>query len=280
VTEEKNVSEHATEVAQGERFRFGDNWSRFLRVLNDERILEAEKSLREMLEVDDLTGKSFLDIGSGSGLFSLVARRMGAQVYSFDYDPQSVASTRELRRRYFPEDADWSIEEGSVLDDEYMRSLGKFDIVYSWGVLHHTGDMWKALENVVLPVAEGGRLFIAIYNDQGGKSRRWRKVKRFYLSGPLGKSLVSALFIPYFISGGLAMDLLRGRNPLARYTEYKRSRGMSVVHDWFDWLGGYPFEVAKPEEIFEFYRDRGFVLDKLITAGGGLGNNQFVFTKR
>ena len=274
------MSEHATEVAQGERFRFGDNWSRFLRVLNDERILEAEKSLREMLEVDDLTGKSFLDIGSGSGLFSLVARRMGAQVYSFDYDPQSVASTRELRRRYFPEDADWSIEEGSVLDDEYMRSLGKFDIVYSWGVLHHTGDMWKALENVVLPVAEGGRLFIAIYNDQGGKSRRWRKVKRFYLSGPLGKSLVSALFIPYFISGGLAMDLLRSRNPLARYTEYKRSRGMSVVHDWFDWLGGYPFEVAKPEEIFEFYRDRGFVLDKLITAGGGLGNNQFVFTKR
>ena len=274
------MSQHATEVAQGERFRFGENWSRFLKVLNDERILEAERSLREMLEVDDLTGKSFLDIGSGSGLFSLAARRLGARVYSFDYDPQSVASTRELRRRYFPEDAGWSIEEGSVLDEEYVRSLGEFDVVYSWGVLHHTGDMWKALENAALPVAEGGRLFVAIYNDQGGKSRRWRKVKRFYLSGPLGKSLVSALFIPYFISGGLAVDLLKGRNPLARYTEGKRSRGMSAVHDWFDWLGGYPFEVAKPEEIFEFYRDRGFVLDKLITAGGGLGNNQFVFTKR
>ena len=278
--EENKVGEHATEVARGERFKFGENWSRFLSVLNEDRIFEAEKSLKEMLEVDDLTGKSFLDIGSGSGLFSLAARRMGARVYSFDYDPQSVASTRELRRRYFPEDADWSIEEGSVLDEGYVRSLGMFDVVYSWGVLHHTGDMWRALENAALPVAEGGRLFIAIYNDQGGKSRRWRKVKRFYLSGPLGKSLVSAVFVPYFVSGGLAMDVLRRRNPVARYTEYKRSRGMSVIHDWFDWLGGYPFEVAKSEVIFEFYRDRGFVLDKLITAGGGLGNNQFVFTKR
>ncbi len=278
--EENNVGEHATEVARGERFKFGENWSRFLSVLNEERIFEAEKSLREMLEVEDLRGKSFLDIGSGSGLFSLAARRMGARVYSFDYDPQSVASTRELRRRYFPEDADWLIEEGSVLDEGYVRSLGMFDVVYSWGVLHHTGDMWRALENAALPVAEGGRLFIAIYNDQGDKSRRWRKVKRFYLSGPLGKSLVSTVFVPYFVLGGLVMDVLRHRNPVARYTEYKRSRGMSVVHDWFDWLGGYPFEVAKPEVIFEFYQDRGFVLDKLITAGGGLGNNQFVFTKR
>jgi 2-polyprenyl-3-methyl-5-hydroxy-6-metoxy-1,4-benzoquinol methylase len=124
---------HAKEIAQGERFEFGENWSRFLDVLDDERIFEAEKSLKQMLEVEDLAGKSFLDIGSGSGLFSLAARRLGARVHSFDYDPQSVASTRELRRRYFPEDADWSIEEGSILDEEYVRSLGKFDIVYSWG---------------------------------------------------------------------------------------------------------------------------------------------------
>lgn len=268
------------EVSQGERFKFGENWSRFLEVLNDERILEAEKSLKQMLEVEKLVGKSFLDIGSGSGLFSLAARRLGARVHSFDYDPQSVVTTRELKRRYFSDDADWTVEEGSVLDRDYLRSLGKLDIVYSWGVLHHTGAMWQALENASLPVADGGRLFIAIYNDQGGKSKRWRKVKQIYLSGALGKSLVSALFIPYFVFEGLAVDLVRGRNPMARYTEYKRSRGMSMVHDWFDWLGGYPFEVAKPEKIFEFYRDRGFVLEKLITIGGGLGNNQFIFAKR
>lgn len=268
------------EVEQGERFQFGKNWQRFLSVLSEERIAEAEKSLKQMLEVEDLQRKSFLDIGSGSGLFSLAARRLGAKVHSFDYDPNSVACTQELRRRYFPDDSSWTIEQGSVLDIDYLKSLGQFDIVYSWGVLHHTGAMWQALEGASLLVNKPGRLFIAIYNDQGGQSKRWYKVKQLYCSGILGRALVSGFFIPYFIFSGLAVDLLKARNPVIRYTEYKKTRGMSVIHDWFDWLGGYPFEVAKPEEIFQFYRDKGFILENLITCGGGLGNNQFVFRKQ
>ena len=268
------------ELRRERRFEFGRNWRRFLSTLDEERILEAERSLQLMLEAGTLEGKSFLDIGSGSGLFSLAARRLGARVHSFDYDAESVACTQELKQRFFAGDADWTIERGSVLDADYVKRLGQFDIVYSWGVLHHTGAMWQALENARLPVSIGGRLFIAIYNGQEHKSRLWLRVKRFYCSGAAGRILVPALFIPYFIMGGLAKDLLRGRNPVARYTEYKKSRGMSIFHDWIDWLGGYPFEVAKPEEIFGFYRERGFVLEKLVTCGGGLGNNQFVFTRR
>ena len=166
--------QHAREVAQGERFEFGKNWAKFLELLNEQRIAEAEASLRQMLECDDLKGKSFLDIGSGSGLFSLAARRLGARVHSFDYDPHSVACTAELRRRYFPADEAWTVESGSALDAEYLRGLGQFDIVYSWGVLHHTGEMWRALDNAHLPVAPGGRLFIAIYNDTGSQSARWK----------------------------------------------------------------------------------------------------------
>src|SRR5215213_2927892 len=201
----------------GSRFQFGENWRRFLSVLNDERIAEAEKSLRELLAVEHLHGLSFLDIGSGSGLFSLAARRLGARVHSFDYDSQSVACAEELKRRYFEADADWTIEQGSVLDADYVRCLGQFDVVYSWGVLHHTGAMWQALENAGLPVAKGGRLFIAIYNDQKMRSRLWLRVKRFYCQSAAGKLIVPALFIPYFIAGGLAKDVLRGRNPLRRY---------------------------------------------------------------
>ena len=153
------AKQHEKEVEQGERFEFGKNWSNFLALLDDERIRKAEESLKEMLEVEDLKGKTFLDIGSGSGLFSLAARRLGAKVHSFDFDSSSYGCTRELRRRYFSGDADWCVEQGSALDREYIVSLGKFDIVYSWGVLHHTGKMWEALENAELPVADNGKTF-------------------------------------------------------------------------------------------------------------------------
>ncbi len=272
-------AEHEAEVRRGERFQFGANWAHFLRVLTDERIQQAETGLSGMLGTRDLSGKAFLDIGSGSGLSSLAARRLGARVRSFDYDPQSVACTAELRRRYFPEDPDWTVERGSALDAEYLQRLGTFDIVYSWGVLHHTGAMWRALDLVAPLVKPGGTLFIAIYNDQGAWSGRWKKIKRLYCSGPVGKTLVTGVAIPYWVLRSAAADLVWMRNPLASYRAYGRQRGMSVIHDWHDWLGGYPFEYAKPEAILSYCLDRGFRLDRLVTAGGSVGCNEFVFTR-
>jgi 2-polyprenyl-6-hydroxyphenyl methylase/3-demethylubiquinone-9 3-methyltransferase len=273
---------HAREIAQGERFQFGDNWTHFLAVLDEPRIAAAERALQTMLEMDRLDGLSFLDIGSGSGLSSLAARRLGARVISFDYDPQSVACTRELARRYFPDDPSWTIQRGSVLDREAVAALGTFDIVYSWGVLHHTGHMWDALQNAIAPVKPGGRLFIAIYNDTGTQSRRWRRIKRIYNGLPRRARTPFAIAVT--LPGEAKRFLgavIRGRPGefVRSWTDYKRRRGMSMWYDIVDWVGGYPYEFATPDEIFDFYRARGFSLRRMKCGGVGLGCNEFVFER-
>src|SRR2546425_2087505 len=261
------------------RFEFGKNWAAFLTVLTDERIAVAEASLKKALGMEDLRGKRFVDIGCGSGLFSLAAVRLGASVHSFDYDPHSVACTAELKRRYFPDSERWIVERGSVLDKKYMEQLGQFDVVYSWGVLHHTGNMWQALANIVPLVGKpDGKLFIAIYNDGGTSTERWRAIKKLYVSSNIAVrwTILITLFTMLQLKAVVRrINRLENPLPVRDFREYKNRRGMSVWHDFVDWIGGYPYETAKPEEIFEFYRNHGFFLDFLQT--GGLGCNEFVF---
>ena len=276
VTQKRSpLASAASDSGPEARFAFGRNWQRFLRKLSDEAIAEAEKSLRTMLGVDDLGSRTFLDIGCGSGLFSLAAVRLGAtRVQSFDYDRDSVACAQELKRRYLPGQDGWTISQGDVLDSAYVAGLGQFDIVYSWGVLHHTGHMWQALDNAAIPVRRGGTLFIALYNDQGRRSRIWRSIKKSYSrGGPLVRGVLIVFFACYFGVRGFISRVFRKRNDAPS----DRGRGMTYFTDLVDWIGGYPFEVAERDSVCTFFQGRGFELLRLQSVGEGSGNNEYVF---
>lgn len=271
------------------RFEFGQNWSQFLSTVDDRRIADAQDSILKLLKRDSLQGLSFLDAGSGSGLFSLAASRLGAAVTSFDFDPASVSCTKAMKERFGSASESWKVLQGSLTDADFLRGLGQFDVVYCWGVAHHTGQMWQCIENLLPCVKPGGSIVLAIYNDQLYISKIWYGIKRIYLRLPrflrpmyvaaIGSYWFAKRLIVTLLACGLRLITLRNPFvPLLNWIHEGRSRGMHAWYDLVDWVGGWPFEVARPEAIFRFLRDHGFALTELTTSFGH-GCNEFVFIR-
>ncbi|MEV0423044.1 class I SAM-dependent methyltransferase [Streptosporangium canum] len=272
------MDDSSLQIRRGDRFAFGRNWNAFVNLVDEGRIRSAIGSLRAALGVEDLAGRTFADVGCGSGLFSLAAHRLGARVHSFDFDAEAVESAVRLRRSFAP-DAAWTIERGSILDGDYLARLGTFDVVYAWGVLHHTGAMWRAFDAAVELVAPGGLLFVALYNDQGRQSRIWTAVKRRYnRSGPAVRGALIAGSSAYIYRAWPLLEIGRLLSGGPRRT-VTRARGMSRWHDMIDWVGGYPFEVSKPEQVIARAHARDLSLLHLKTCGGGLGCNEYVLRR-
>lgn len=274
-------------IKRERRFRFGKNWKSFVeKYLNENRVSKAIESLQQFVGCGDFENNTFLDIGCGSGLFSLAAAMLNAKsIYSFDYDQDSVDCCERLKNESALSNQ-WIVEQGSILDDHYVKSLDKFDIVYSWGVLHHTGDMWKAISNAASLVKDGGLLYIAIYNKADGlaiypdgrlgSSKFWLNFKKFYISLPIFLQNTIDYILMFVLC---IVYILTLNNPVKKIKAHSENfRGMSWRIDIKDWLGGYPYEYASVAEIFSFLKEKGFVLENL-KCNNGLLNNEFLFKK-
>ena len=278
MTTSSNRAEATKSAAADEelRFGFGANWADYVkRHFSDERVEIAQRHLLSVLKLPDLSGKTFLDIGCGSGLHSLAAFRAGARsIVSFDYDPNSVATAHKLHQ-LAGGPPHWIIMQGSVLDSAFMNGLSKADIVYSWGVLHHTGEMWNAIANAAGRLHEDSVFYIALYSSDvftDPPASYWLDVKRTYNRSTLLKK--RWMDWEYAWNNIIRHELVNRRNPFKAIRAYKRSRGMSYWHDVRDWLGGYPMEFAGHRETEAFCRGRGL---QLVHVRAGEANTEFVF---
>jgi 2-polyprenyl-6-hydroxyphenyl methylase/3-demethylubiquinone-9 3-methyltransferase len=245
------------------RYDFGRNWSDFYNSMDPDARLWARAELARL--AGDISGLRVLDIGCGSGLHALAALDLGASfVTAFDYDPLSVATAKQLLETY-ARGAKWTVDQGDILNVK-LAQKEKSDIVYSWGVLHHTGDLWAALQKASELVDDEGRFIVALYKKTPLCSF-WRMEKRIYARHRSARPIVYWLYCTLF-TGGLVSS---GRNPLAYIRDYKRSRGMSFWQNVDDWLGGYPYESVVPAELENFMEQRGFVKERSYNTRGTLG---------
>ncbi|WP_337996693.1 class I SAM-dependent methyltransferase [Oleispirillum naphthae] len=260
------------------RFEFGKNWLDFIRrEFSQEKIDISKRHILEFMRRDDLAGLSFLDIGCGSGLHSIAAHQSGANpVRSFDYDPTSVQAARYIQERTNrPEN--WSVEQGSVLDEAYMDSLPRFDVVYSWGVLHHTGDVWRAVRNAAGRVKPGGLFYIALYSADvqiDPPPQFWLDVKKKYVSsGPLVRRYMELWYVYRFQMSCRPWNIM---TPIRQMIAYKKNRGMSMFTDIRDWLGGWPMEFVYDKDVVAFCERLGLELKNIKT---GEACTEFLFAK-
>lgn len=259
-------------------FEFGENWRDYAKSIDQQRIDAAIAGLQKLIP-EGLSGKTFLDIGCGSGVHALAALLMGAaSVTAVDIDENSVSTTRDMLKSRAP-GANYSVRAGSIFDLS-PESIGTFDVVYSWGVLHHTGDMWRAINRAAALVKPGALFVIAIYASTSCESF-WTIEKRIYSRAP--RKIQAAIKAAY-MAAYVGAKFLTGNNPVRFVRDYPVRRGMNFSHDAHDWLGGYPYEAASAEQLHDKITALDFseVLSFRLPVKFGLfgtGCHEFVFQK-
>lgn len=251
-------------------FTFGTNWSKYSSLLDEERVQDAARSVQSLLQRRSLEGLSFLDLGAGSGLFSIAAARLGAKrVIAIDRDPDCLTTAHRNIDRLLPSSVKARVEVryADILQPQTL-DIEVCDVVYAWGSLHHTGAMWTAIDNSSAFCAKGGLFAVALYNHCS-LSPFWLQAKRMYSVSP---APVQTTMVAGLASFRLLVRAASGKHP------WRVGRGMSVWYDAVDWLGGLPYEYATPQRVRAFLEERDFtLLQSRLTRRAGC--NEFVFGK-
>ena len=266
-------------VEEDVTFSFGSNWRRYVGDLSEQRVAAAQNDVERWLGAAGVADRRVIDVGCGSGIHSLAFFNLGArEVVSFDVDPESVEATRSLWKAAGSPDR-WHIFEGSILDPGVVAELSRpgFDVVYSWGVLHHTGAMWQAIDRAIELMADDGLLWIALYAKGPRYARDLALKRKFNRASPIGKRFIFSKFVTFRACKYLLFGRFDELGKLMQLRRSDRERGMSIYWDIFDWLGGLPYEVAGVDEVVDLARSRGLVLEKIEVSPEG-GCHVFLFS--
>ncbi len=254
-------------------FSFGENWVDFSKYLTADDFRKAKEDLITWVGKEKIAGKRVIDIGSGSGIHSVGLYELGArELVSFDYDKHSVtATTSQWEKNGKP--SNWTVMQGSILDKEYINQLGKFDLVYSWGVLHHTGSMWQAINNALSMVADNGFLYITIYKDDN-YAHSINTKQKYNAASKFGKKMI----VTREVAKIMAKRAIRLKNPFT--WNQKLERGMNIYHDLVDWLGGLPYEAANEDEMLQWGLKNNLKLLRILCRGNYGSCNYYLFQKQ
>lgn len=259
------------------RFEFGENWKSYAQSISDASINNAVDHLYKL--TGSLNNLSFLDIGSGSGLHSLAALRLGARkVVAIDRDNVCVDTTLNTLHNY-AKGANYHVFQADILES-INKIKGLFDVVYSWGVLHHTGSIHAAINNSISLVKPGGTLILALYLKTPC-CKFWKIEKYIYSRYVMIRPLIKYIYINLLIARHILKEKKTREEILS---SYKQHRGMSFKHDVEDWLGGYPYESIGSNELKKVLASKGFKLvNEFNTVSGfgvfGTGCGEWVFTR-
>ena len=208
--------------------------------------LELQGVIQHLTELfpEGVKGKKVLDAGSGSGMVSIAFAVMGASVTGVDITSKCIENGRKRAKAF-------GVECRFVQSDLTMLDLHEdFDIIYSWGVLHHTADAKASFFRLVEHLRPGGEIIIAVYLRTAFSSF-WNFSRVFYQSSPGFAKTAFRRSASVLLNGYDAV-----RKALMKKERYML-RGTSneeLVNDWF----GVPHRTFHTyTEVYEWFREKG-----------------------